>query len=142
RGRRMEHLGALILGVYEDGRLVHCGQVGTGFDSRMLRTLLEQLQPLITPTCPLTQTPKTAEPATWVKPQMVCEVRHAGWTNAGILRHPAFLGLRTDVAPTDCVRERVEPAEAVLRSVSSARGPRDGRTPDDESIDDALRRLR
>src|SRR5207248_902021 len=53
RGRRMEQLGALILGVYDDGRLLHCGQVGTGFDSRMLRKLLEQLQPLVTPACPL-----------------------------------------------------------------------------------------
>jgi len=151
RGRRMEHLGALILGVYADDRLVHCGQVGTGFDSRMLRSLLEQLKPLVTPTCPLAKTPRTAEPATWVKPQMVCEVRHAGWTSAGILRHPAFLGLRTDVAPTDCVRERVEPAEAVLRSrgapPDSAGGAsphgdtRDASTADD-SIDEALRRLR
>jgi bifunctional non-homologous end joining protein LigD len=100
RGRRTTQLGAL------DGtRLVHCGQVGTGFDEQTLRDLRDRLRPLEVKTCPLDVTPKTSEPATWVKPELVCEVRFAGWTRDGILRHPAFRALRPDQRPEDCTRE-------------------------------------
>ena len=48
-------------------RLVHCGQVGTGFDEKTLRDLRDRLRPLEVKTCPLDVTPKTSEPATWVQ---------------------------------------------------------------------------
>ncbi|MFI5284851.1 MAG: DNA ligase D [Candidatus Dormibacteria bacterium] len=105
RGRRSNQLGALILAVLDGGRLVHCGQVGTGFDDKTLNDLKDRLRPLEVKTCPLDVTPKTAEPATWVKPELVCEVRFAGWTRDGILRHPAFRTLRLDQRPEDCYRE-------------------------------------
>ena len=46
RGRRMNQLGALILAVLDGTRLVHCGQVGTGFDEKTLRELRDRLRPL------------------------------------------------------------------------------------------------
>ena len=105
RGRRTNQIGALILAVLDGDRLVHCGQVGTGFDDRTLRDLRERLRPLEVRTCPLDVTPKTSEPATWVKPELVCEVRFAGWTREGILRHPAYRTLRLDQRPEDTPRE-------------------------------------
>jgi bifunctional non-homologous end joining protein LigD len=105
RGRRTNQIGALILAVLDGNRLVHCGQVGTGFDDKTLRDLRERLRPLEVKTCPLDVTPKTSEPATWVKPELVCEVRFAGWTRDGILRHPAYQTLRQDQRPEDTVRE-------------------------------------
>jgi bifunctional non-homologous end joining protein LigD len=127
RGRRAAHLGALVLGVYDGDDLVHCGQVGTGFDEKSLRALRTRLDGLVTDTCPLRSTPRTSEPATWVRPELVCEVRHAGWTRQGILRHPAFVGLRDDIGPRDCRREHPVPVDTVLaasESVSSTRAPR------------------
>jgi bifunctional non-homologous end joining protein LigD len=105
RGRRTSQLGALILAVFDGNRLVHCGQVGTGFDDKTLRDLKERLRPLETKTSALHPPPKTTEPATWVKPELVCEVRFAGWTRDGILRHPAYRTLRSDQRPEDCTRE-------------------------------------
>ena len=105
RGRRANQLGALILAVLDGGHLVHCGQVGTGFDDKTLRDIRDRLRPLEVKTCPLDVAPKTAEPATWVKPELVCEVRFAGWTRDGILRHPAYRTLRLDQRPEDTVRE-------------------------------------
>jgi len=122
RGRRSEQLGALVLGVYDGDRLVHCGQVGTGFDDAMLRTLRSHLEPMTQAASALDPAPRTAEPATWVHPELVCEVRHAGWTKQGILRHPAFLGIRDDVWPRDCRREVAAPVEAVLEDASTAPG--------------------
>ena len=49
-----------------------------------------------------------------MRPELVCEVRHAGWTKQGILRHPAFAGLRDDIAPRDCRREVLVPVDSVL----------------------------
>ena len=128
QGRRTEHLGALILAVMRDGELVHCGQVGTGFDDRMLRTLREQLDARRVERDPLPKTPRTSEPATWVRPELCCAVRFAGWTSAGILRHPAFVGLRPELTPADCTVERTI-------SVDTALGPRMG---GDEAADEAV----
>jgi bifunctional non-homologous end joining protein LigD len=114
RGRRTNELGALILAVLDNGRLVHCGQVGTGFNNALLRALKAQLGPLEIDHCPLEPTPKTSEPATWVQPQLVCEVQFTEWTREGILRHPAFRTLRPDQRVEDCVRETVG-AEATAR---------------------------
>ena len=114
QGRRKEHLGALILAVQGPDGLVPCGQVGTGFDDKTLRMLLADLSKLRVDTSPLRVPPRTTEPATWVRPELVCEVRHAGWTSAGILRHPAYIGLRPDLTPADCVREQEESTEAVV----------------------------
>lgn len=121
RGRRVNQLGALILGVYAGEQLVHCGQVGTGFDDAMLRVLRTRLDGLVTADPPLRAVPRTSEPATWVRPEMVCEVRHAGWTKQEILRHPAFVGLRDDIAARDCRREVPAPVDSLL-AVADANG--------------------
>lgn len=133
RGRRSNQLGALILAVVDGGRLVHCGQVGTGFDDRTLQDLRDRLRPLEVTTCQLETTPKTAEPATWVKPELVCEVRFAGWTRDGILRHPAFRTLRPDQRPEDCTREIPLAARALPSQPGQTRGKQ--QTPDTEPGD-------
>ena len=108
-------LGALVLGVYEKGRLKHAGQAGSGLDSQMLRELLQTLGKLRAATSPFDgPEPQTDQPATWVKPELVCEVRFTEWTSAGTLRHPTFMRMRPDVAPEDCVRERPLATAAVL----------------------------
>ncbi len=122
RGRRSERLGALILGVFKGDDIVHCGQVGTGFDEATLRDLRGRLDGLVVGKSALQPPPRTAEPATWVRPELVCEVRHAGWTKQGILRHPAYLGLRQDVAPRNCVREEPAEVEAVVAGAASREG--------------------
>jgi bifunctional non-homologous end joining protein LigD len=122
RGRRSEQLGALILAVHDGADLVHCGQVGTGFNERTLRDLRRRLDGLVVEKSALHTVPRTSEPATWVRPELVCEVRHAGWTRQGILRHPAYLGLRDDIAPQDCVREEPAPVDAVVEVTDVAKG--------------------
>lgn len=114
RGRRAKQLGALILGVHEGDRLLHCGQVGTGFDETMLRSLHNRLGGLVTDQCAFSPIPRTSEPASWVRPELVGEVRHAGWTKQGILRHPAFVGLRDDVPAASCARERALTVDSMV----------------------------
>jgi bifunctional non-homologous end joining protein LigD len=108
-GGAREGFGALILGVYEKGQLVYCGNVGTGFDVATIRSLLSKLRPLGTSASPFGVAPKTRTAAQWVRPELVAQVRFTEWTNDGSMRHPVFLGLRDDKAATDVHRERPRP---------------------------------
>jgi bifunctional non-homologous end joining protein LigD len=65
-------------------------------------------------TCPFATTPpKSAAPAHWVSPELVCEVRFTEWTDEGSLRHPAFMGLREDKDAKGVVREAEVPHDEV-----------------------------
>lgn len=103
-GNRSDHFGALLLGVYEADRLVYAGHVGTGFTRQTLDDLLRRLEARRRDTSPFESTPRIPG-AVWVEPQLVCEVEFTEWTNDGVLRHPAFKGLREDKDPREVVRE-------------------------------------
>jgi len=100
--------GALLLGVHENGKLRYAGKVGTGFDDKLLVDMRAKLDKLETDTAPFTNPPRgfEAKGAHWVKPTLVAEVRFTEWSEAGALRHPAFLGLRADKKAADVVREK------------------------------------
>ncbi len=108
-----EAFGSLVLGVYDQGRLVYCGNVGTGFDAATIRSLTKKLRALATPTCPFARRPKTRTAAHWVAPKLVAQVRFTEWTHDGSMRHPVFLGLRDDKRPRQCRREAPRPTKDV-----------------------------
>ncbi len=112
-GRR-GHLGALVLAVREGAGWIHAGEVGTGFSDALITDLLRRLEPLHRDAPVFPTPPRIAGRAHWVEPSLVGEVRHAGWTSAGMLRHPAFVGLRPDLAPEQCVREQAAVVEEVI----------------------------
>ncbi len=103
-----EHFSSLVLGLYDKGRLTWVGNAGTGFDQKTLAFLRHKLEPLIAPRSPFPDAPKVAREVTWVKPELVAEVKFANWTGDGKLRAPVYMGLRPDVDPRDCVREDAE----------------------------------
>jgi bifunctional non-homologous end joining protein LigD len=98
------HFGALLLGIYDRSTLHYAGHVGTGFDHRTLAALSQKLRPLATKRSPFRVVPKVNAPVHWVKPKLVAEVKFGEWTRDGVLRQPAYLGLRADKKPKDCVR--------------------------------------
>ena len=104
-------IGALLGGVYEDGRLVYVGKIGTGFDTRTLRDLKARLTQLEQKTNPFAARPPGSARAHWVKPELVAQVKFSEWTSDGKLRQPAFQGLRTDKPATAVVRERPSKVE-------------------------------
>jgi bifunctional non-homologous end joining protein LigD len=106
-GRRKGAIGSLLLGVPGDDGLDYVGHVGTGFTDAMLRELEAMLKPLSRNDPPFaTAIPRPhAKDAHWVEPQIVGEVAFGEWTKAGILRHPAWRGLRPDKNAADVVRE-------------------------------------
>ncbi|MGQ0644990.1 MAG: DNA ligase D [Elusimicrobiota bacterium] len=111
RGVR-RHLGALILGVYDEaGGLAYIGHAGGGFTDRGLAEMRKRLEGLERPSSPFARPPKTNAPARWVEPRLVAEVAFQEWTGDGRLRMPIFLGLREDKRPEDVRREAPEKKE-------------------------------
>jgi len=96
-------LGALVVGRYDASRLVFAGRVGTGFSHSVAIDLRQKLESTAQRDCPFD--PRPAGPlgrnAHWVTPTLVCEVTFTEWTEAGVLRHPSFQGVRAGVKPTD-----------------------------------------
>lgn len=91
-----KYFGALILGVKEGKKLRYIGHTGGGFNQISLKEMFEKLKPLVQSTSPFEEKFKTNSPVTWVKPQLVCEVKFAEITSDGKLRQPIFLHLRDD----------------------------------------------
>lgn len=108
-----QYFGALILGVYENGKLIYAGHTGSGFNERSLKEVWSKLKPLITEKCPFDVKPKTNMPATWVKPRLVCEIKFQEWTQGNIMRQPIFMGLRTDKKPTEVKKEKEMEAKEI-----------------------------
>ncbi len=112
RGNRPD-LGALLLGVYDErGNLVFIGHTGGGLSHQDLGEIRETLKGLERKDLPFQTTPHTNQPATWVEPELVCEVRFAEWTASGMMRQPIFAGWRPDKDPRDVRREMPVPVEA------------------------------
>lgn len=100
RGLR-ENFGALILGKYKNEKLIYCGHTGTGFNASSLKEIHQRLQKLIVKSSPFETAPKTNMPVTWIKPELICEIKYSEITKDGIFRHPVFITIREDKSPED-----------------------------------------
>ena len=115
-----QYFGSLVVGFYRGKELVFAGKVGTGFNTKLLRSLFSRFKELLRESCPFVNLPlprgsKWGQGITasemrlchWVEPLMVCQVKFAEWTRDERLRQPVFLGLREDKDAKDVVREKV-----------------------------------
>ena len=94
-----KHIGALLVGIYEDGKLRYVGHVGGGIPPEQMAPLRQELEKLEQPTSPFANEFKPNAPVHWLKPKLLCEVSFAEWTGDNHLRQPIFVGLRTDKEP-------------------------------------------
>jgi DNA ligase D-like protein (predicted ligase) len=97
--------GALLLGYYEGSTLKYAGLVGTGFSFTLLQDLKKKLTALEIDEPPFGRNGLPRKNVHWARPRLVAQIGFTEWTRDGKLRHPRFLGLRTDKAPKDVVRE-------------------------------------
>jgi len=106
--RSRKYFGSLVLAVRDNAkkRWVYVGHVGTGFTEAVLKSLYGKMQPLRTGKKPFDQKVKYENETTWLVPKLVGEVKFTEWTRDGEMRHPAFLGLRTDKKALDVTREQ------------------------------------
>jgi len=119
RGSRA-YFGALLLGVWQGGSLIHVGHTGPGFSERELARVADILRPLETATCPFATRPVANERPHWTRPEVVVEVAFTEWTADGKLRHPKYLGVRDDVDPRQVRREPARMIRAPKRAAAPA----------------------
>ncbi len=106
-GGRSSGIGALMLGIPDEGGLHFAGRVGTGFTEKELTKLKNTLKPLETNESPFNARLSTqdAKGVTFVRPELVGEVRYSERTSDGRLRQPSWRGLRPDKTPDEVVWE-------------------------------------
>ncbi|OLB88297.1 MAG: hypothetical protein E6I42_03340 [Chloroflexi bacterium] len=97
---------ALVVGFYEDGRLLPCGTVGGGWDDEAARFVRTRLAELASEASPLDPPPIMVKPVHWCRPELVVSVRYSEWSPDGTLRFPIFNSLRPEVHPAEAVRHR------------------------------------
>ncbi len=97
---------ALVVGFYEDGRLLPCGTVGGGWDDEAAQFVRTRLAELASETSPLDPPPIMVRPVHWCRPELVVSVRYSEWSPDGTLRFPIFNSLRPEVHPAEAVRHR------------------------------------
>jgi bifunctional non-homologous end joining protein LigD len=100
-----KYFGALVLGMYKDGKFIYIGHTGTGFNDASLKEVYNLLQPLKTDKSPFDTKVPANMPVTWVKPKLVCALKYTEVTEGGQRRHPVFLGLRPDKAAKEVTGE-------------------------------------
>jgi bifunctional non-homologous end joining protein LigD len=135
---------SLLVGVYEGKELVYTGKVGTGFDVTTQKELLKKSRSLIIKRCPFNVEPDINKPsrfrpdppkakATWLKPELVCEVNYAEITSDGVMRHPSFVGMRTDKPAPHVTLEKALPSKKAIKKaqskkIISAKGKKERKT--------------
>jgi bifunctional non-homologous end joining protein LigD len=126
---------SIAVGYYDNGKLMFAGKVRAGFNPHSRRELHKAMQPLqlrrrrpkevdrarhrAPVGCPFADLPTsktsrwaegmTAEQMAeiqWLKPKLVAQIRFTQWTKDNHLRHADYLGLRSDKAPTEVIREQ------------------------------------
>lgn len=116
---------SLLVGVFKRGKFIYTGKVGTGFNIDTQKELLTQFQPLIIAQSPFAEEPDMNKPnrfsfsspkarATWLKPELICEVNFAEMTTDGLMRHPSFKGMRADKNATEVVLEKAVDADKII----------------------------
>jgi bifunctional non-homologous end joining protein LigD len=106
------HFGSIVLGLYDkQGRLIHVGQAGSGFNRNSLAAIWKMLKQREIKQKPFYGDVEALRRVSWVKPELVAEIEYAEWTegasggNGPKLRAPVFLGLRDDKDPKECSLE-------------------------------------
>ncbi len=101
-------LGAILVGVYQDGALRYAGKIGAGYTNRTRDELLAAVKPLATDGSPFTPPPPRAasRDARWLRPELVIRAEFAGWTGDGLVRQASYKGIELEKDPLKVIRER------------------------------------
>lgn len=109
-------LDALIVGYYENDKLLYASKVRNGFVPHLRREVTKRLKGQEIQACPFANLPEkkrtqwalTREEmknCVWLRPELVAQIEFTEWTPDGHLRHAKFVGLREDKRADQVVRE-------------------------------------
>lgn len=118
---------SLLVGVYDKDKFVYTGKIGTGFTVKQQKELLLKFEKLIIDKPAFSTEPDVNKPsrfrpnppkakATWLKPELICEVNFTEMTSDGVMRHPSFAGMRTDKEADEVVLEQAKSTSKVVKN--------------------------
>ena len=121
---------SLLVGIYNKKKLIYTGKIGTRFNAKLQQELMIQFIPLITKTIPFLDEPNINKPtrfrsnppkaaATWLKPQLICEVSYTEITPDGVMRHPTFKGMRNDKKALAVVAEKKVSSKQITQQINA-----------------------
>jgi bifunctional non-homologous end joining protein LigD len=100
---------ALIIGYYEDGRLMYASRTRNGFTPALRQQLFRKFRSLEASECPFVNLPEARSgrwgqgltkekmaDCRWLKPVLVGQFEFVEWTGDNHLRHTKFIALRDD----------------------------------------------
>ncbi|MEO5684873.1 MAG: DNA ligase D [Chitinophagaceae bacterium] len=116
---------ALLVGVFDKGKLRYTGKIGTGFSDARQKEMMKQFEPLIRKTSSFDILPDINKPsrfrpnppdatATWLEPTLICEVSYTEITSDGVMRHPSFEGMRDDKKASEVKAEKAAPVKKLV----------------------------
>jgi len=116
---------SLILAVWEGKELTYVGKVGTGFSDADQKKMMNLFEPYVVKESPFTVAPDVNKlsrfqhrqlnaKATWMKPELVCEVAFTEITDDGVFRHPSFQGMRSDKNAKEVIQETAADTEQIV----------------------------
>jgi bifunctional non-homologous end joining protein LigD len=112
-------IGALLVGYHDDaGELQYAGKVGTGYTGQVSAALRQRLEAMAQKKRPFAGPTGHDRHATWVRPELLCEVTYNEWPEGGSLRHASFKGLREDKDAPAVTRERPRASAPPLLKVT------------------------
>lgn len=111
-----KYFGSLILAAKEGNKFIYMGNAGTGFNQQSLKELYDLFQPLVQKKSPFEEKIKNSGKVTWMKPELICEVKFSEVTADGKLRHPVFLRLRNDKTINEINMDNLKDIEKSART--------------------------
>ena len=109
---------ALVVGIYESGRLMYVARTRNGFTPLARAALFRRFKGLEIDQCPFANLPEARSgrwgqgltaakmaDVQWLKPVLVAQLEFLEWTADNHLRHSKFVGLREDKNPGKITRE-------------------------------------
>ena len=109
------------------------GHTGSGFDFVQLDEVYTKLKAMRIEECPIDYVPYTNRDPTWIRPELVAEIKFSDWTEEKVMRAPIFLRFREDKAPTDSLIEGEKPTEILLEAPVKEGKPKEPKEEDSEN---------
>lgn len=97
-------LSSILVGYYDKDKLVYIGKVGTGFNEKIKKKLVNKFKKIKNKEKPFKELKEND--AIWLTPSLVAEIKFTEITQHGNLRHPVYIGLREDKDPKNVKLEK------------------------------------